>query len=139
MTQDIDWFQLQTKTSHPHATPKRNISTAMGPTPEAARAHFRAVGKTLVEYNYEALVLSPTGVSPAPYELQVTRTHVILSESTAEGVRQTRLRLSDGALLRGDHPADDRVFAHFLGMVHQVQAALEKNEITINTQRDGEM
>ena len=139
MTQDIDWHQLQKKTAISQVSAGGTMAKAVLPTPKEAIAHFRAVGKTLVEYNYEALVLSPTGVSPAPYELQVTRSHVILSESTAEGVRQTRLRLSDGALLRGDHPADDRVFAHFLGMVHQVQAALEKNEITINTQRDEEM
>ena len=138
MTQNFDWLQWQSDT-HLIAPVKVDDANIALHTSEEALAHFRNVGKTLMKYKYKALALSPKGISPAPYYLLVTRTHVTLSESTDGGALQTKLVLSDGSLLRGGRLADEAVFTHFSKMVHQIQAALEKNEIKISTKRDEEM
>ena len=138
MTQNFDWLQWQYNT--PLSTASAKVAAAaVLTTSEEALAHFRNVGKTLMKYKYKALALSPKDISPAPYYLLVTRTHVTLSESTAGGALQTKLVLSDGSLLRGGRLADEAMFTHFSKMVHQIQAALEKNEIKISTKRDEEM
>ena len=136
MTQNFDWLQWQYNTPLSTASAKVAGAAAVLPTSEEALAHFRNVGKTLMKYKYKALALSPKGISPAPYYLLVTRTHVTLSESTDGGALQTKLVLSDGALLRGGRLADEAMFTHFSKMVHQIQAALEKNEIKISTKQE---
>ena len=138
MTQNFDWLQWQSDT-HLIAPVKVDDANIALHTSEEALAHFRNVGKTLMKYKYKALALSPKGISPAPYYLLVTRTHVTLSESTDGGALQTKLVLSDGSLLRGGRLADEAMFTHFSKMVHQIQAALEENEIKISTKRDEEM
>ena len=135
MTQNFDWLQWQSGT-HLIAPVKVDEANIALHTSEEALAHFRNVGKTLMKYKYKALALSPKGISPAPYYLLVTRTHVTLSESTDGGALQTKLVLSDGALLRGGRLADEAMFTHFSKMVHQIQAALEKNEIKISTKQE---
>ena len=135
MTQNFDWLQWQSGT-HLIAPVKVDDANIAMHTSEEALAHFRNVGKTLMKYKYKALALSPKGISPAPYYLLVTRTHVTLSESTDGGALQTKLVLSDGSLLRGGRLADEAVFTHFSKMVHQIQAALEKNEIKISTKQE---
>ena len=135
MTQNFDWLQWQSGT-HLIAPVKVDEANIALHTSEEALAHFRNVGKTLMKYKYKALALSPKGISPAPYYLLVTRTHVTLSESTDGGALQTKLVLSDGSLLRGGRLADEAMFTHFSKMVHQIQAALEKNEIKISTKQE---
>ena len=135
MTQNFDWLQWQNDTYLIAPVKVDDASIAMH-TSEEALEHFRNVGKTLMKYKYKALALSPKGVSPAPYYLLVTRSHVTLSESTDGGALQTRLVLSDGSLLRGGRLADEAVFTHFSKMVHQIQVALSKNEIKINTKQE---
>jgi len=137
MTQNFDWLQWQSGT-HLIAPVKVDEKNIVLHTSEEALEHFRNVGKTLMKYKYKALALSPKGISPAPYYLLVTRTHVTLSESTDGGALQTKLVLSDGSLLRGGRLADEAVFTHFSKMVHQIQAALEKNEIKISAKWDEE-
>jgi hypothetical protein len=136
MTQNFDWLQWQS--AELPTKPVTSIETAAVAThvSEKALAHFRNVGKTLMKYNYKALALSPKGISPAPYYLHITRTHVTLSESTAGGALQTRLVLSDGALLRGGQLASPDVFAHFSKMVNQIQAALANNDMKIHTKNE---
>ena len=136
MTQNFDWLQWQTKTSIFQVSTKGDDASAIVSISEEALAHFRDVGKTLMKYKYKVLGLSPKGVSPAPYYLHITRSHVTLSESTASGALQTKLVLADGSLLRGGQLADDAVFAHFSEMVHKIQAALDKNEIKISVKME---
>jgi len=136
MTQNFDWLQWQNTTHLTKAPAHVDEATVSLHTAEEALVHFRNVGKTLMKYKYKALALSPKGVSPAPYYLLITRTHVTLSESTDGGALQTKLVLSDGSLLRGGRPADEAVFTHFSKMVHQIQAALANNEMKINTKQE---
>jgi len=136
MTQNFDWLQWQSAEINKAPLAKVDEATLSLHTSEEALNHFRNVGKTLMKYNYKALALSPKGVSPAPYYLHITRTHVTLSESTAGGALQTKLVLSDGSLLRGGQLADEDVYAHFSKMVNKIQAALEKNEMKIHTKNE---
>ena len=135
MTTNFDWLQWQSS-AHLTVPAKVDESNIALRSSEEALQHFRQVGKTLMKYNYKALALSPKGISPAPYYLHITRTHVTLSESTPGGALQTRLVLSDGSLMRGGKLADADVLAYFAKKVNEIQAALDRKEMKISTKHD---
>jgi hypothetical protein len=135
MTQNFDWLKWQTVSVMENPAVKVDETAVTTYASEDALTHFRNVGKTLMKYKYKALALVPKDASPAPYSLQVTRKHVLLSEASSHGAIQTRLVLADGSLWQDNKLADPNIEAHFVDMIHKIQSKLENNELKINTKK----